>query len=256
MRLTFLGTGTSAGVPVIGCTCPVCTSPDPRNERTRTSALLHIAGKQILIDAGPDFRTQALANRITHLDAVLLTHAHQDHIGGIDDLRPLIEPNHPMPVYGTLQTLSDLRQRFSYAFTDVSDGSSRPSLELIPIENHKPFAIDGIGIIPFDVTHGSWTITGYRIGYLGYVTDASALPPASGALLRGLEVLVINALRYKPHPTHFNLSQALDAIAGLRPQRAFLVHLTHAFDYIVTSATLPAGVELAFDGLAVELEGT
>jgi phosphoribosyl 1,2-cyclic phosphate phosphodiesterase len=255
MRLTFLGSGTSMGVPVVGCACPVCMSPDPYNHRTRTSALLQVAGQYILIDAGPDFRSQALAQGIMHLDAVLLTHSHYDHVAGLDDLRPLADSSDPMPIYGNRTTLEQVRERFSYAFTPSSDASTRPALDLMPIENYTPFSIGPVNIIPFDVIHGTWTITGFRIGRLGYVTDASELPPATLDLLRNLDVLVLNALRFTPHPTHFNLEQALAVIADLRPRRAFLVHTNHAFDYQTVNATLPPNVALAHDGLDITISG-
>ncbi|MCG8346498.1 MAG: MBL fold metallo-hydrolase [Chloroflexales bacterium] len=252
MLLTFLGTGTSMGVPVIGCNCQVCTSPDRRNQRTRTSALLHIAGQHILIDAGPDFRSQALAAQVRQIDAVLLTHSHFDHIAGLDDLRPLCFGKRVLPIYGSSATLNDVRERFAYAFNSSSVGSTRPLIELLPVS--APFSIGPTQIIPFDIMHGAWTITGYRVGRLGYVTDASSIPAQSRELLRDLDVLALNALRFEPHPTHFSLDQALAVIAELRPRRALLVHMTHGIDHATVSAQLPAGVELAYDGLQVEIE--
>lgn len=253
MKLTFLGTGTSNGVPVIGCMCPVCTSSDLRNRRMRTSALLHVDDHHILIDVGPDFRTQALAASLHRLDAVLITHHHFDHIGGLDDLRPLTDRQGILPIYGRPDTLEDIRCRFSYAFstTSSSEGSSRPMLELMPIT--EAFTIGNIRVLPFDVQHGTWTINGYRIGGLGYVTDASALPPASRSLLSDLDVLVINALRQEPHPTHFSLDEACAVIQDVRPRRAFLVHMTHRLDHATINDQLPPGVELAYDGLVVDI---
>lgn len=255
MRLTFLGTGTSMGIPVIGCTCAVCTSTDARNRRLRTSALLEVAGQKILIDAGPDLRQQALAAAIRHIDAVLFTHAHFDHIAGIDDLRPLnFAQQGAIPLYGSATTLAYVRERFSYAFANESEGSSRPMLELVPIQAGQPFAVGGVPVLPFDIMHGTWTITGYRIGRLGYVTDASAIPDAARQQLRGLDLLVLNTLRREPHPTHLSLSQSLEVIAELQPLRALLVHMTHDLDHAATSADLPSGVQLAYDGLTVELD--
>lgn len=251
LRLRFLGTGTSMGVPVIGCSCAVCTSVDPRNHRSRTSALLSYGDQHIQIDAGPDFRLQAIAAGITRLDAVLLTHSHFDHVAGLDDLRPLVRPEQPMPIYGSASTLADVRERFAYAFTESSAGSTRPSIELRLIDG--PFQIGALELQPLDVLHGTWTITGYRCGPLGYVTDASYISPASLAILRGVKLLVLNFLRLEPHPTHFSLAQALEVIAELRPQRTFLVHMTHNIDHASVNATLPPGVELAYDGLEVKL---
>jgi phosphoribosyl 1,2-cyclic phosphate phosphodiesterase len=252
MRLRFLGTGTSMGVPVIGCECAVCTSADPRNYRTRTSALLQTDSQTILIDAGPDFRVQALTAGLRSIDAVLLTHSHFDHTAGLDDLRPLCHYGGCVPVYGSPRTLSDVRERFAYAFDESSAGSTRPSLDLRPIES--PFTIGATPIRPFDIQHGTWTITGYRVGGLGYVTDASDIPPASWALLRGLDVLVLNALRYEPHPTHYTVDQALEIVAALRPRRAYFVHMTHAIEHAAASSQLPPGVEFAYDGLEVTVE--
>jgi phosphoribosyl 1,2-cyclic phosphate phosphodiesterase len=248
MQLRFLGTGTSMGVPVIGCDCEVCTSGDPRNRRTRTSALVRTGGQTILIDAGPDFRAQALAAGLRRLDAVLLTHSHFDHVAGIDDLRPIC--GHGVPIFGSPRTLADVRERFAYAFVESSVGSTRPSIELRPVDG--PFAVGPTQIVPLDIMHGTWPITAYRIGGLGYVTDASFIPAESSELLRGLDVLVLNCLRYEPHPTHFSLSEAVAVIAELRPRRAFLVHMTHAFDHASAGADLPPGVEFAYDGLEIQ----
>lgn len=253
MQLTFLGTGTSMGVPIIGCSCDVCTSTDPHNKRLRTSALLSVGDRRLLIDAGPDFRAQALANHITRLDAVLTTHSHYDHVGGLDDLRPLIGHEGTMPIYAYASTLRDIRERFSYAFSGIDDGSTRPLLELHEIQPYQPFCAGRITILPFNVQHGTWTITGFRMGRLGYITDASAMPPVSREVLHGLDVLVLNALRFMDHPTHFSLEQALALVEELQPQRTFLVHLTHAFDHAPTNRELPDGVQLAYDGLTVEL---
>lgn len=250
MQLRFLGTGTSMGVPVIGCTCKVCTSSDPRNRRTRTSALLRTSRTTILIDAGPDFRAQALTAGLRRLDAVLLTHSHFDHIAGLDDLRPLCQGRGCMPIYGASQTLAEVRERFAYAFDETSAGSTRPSLDLRPVQG--PFVVGDVEIRPFDILHGTWTITGYRVGGLGYVTDASDIPPASWRLLQDLEVLVLNALRHEPHPTHFTLAQALEVITALAPRRAYLVHMTHNIDH-ADGKWLPPGVEFAYDGLEVTI---
>ncbi|MFL5806255.1 MAG: MBL fold metallo-hydrolase [Roseiflexaceae bacterium] len=254
MRLTFLGTGTSMGVPVIGCRCPICTSPNPHNKRLRTSALLEVAGLNLLFDAGPDLRQQALAAGLTRLDAVLLTHSHADHVTGLDDLRPLnFAQRAAIPLYGTPPTLRFVRKHFDYAFAETSDGSTRPSLELVEINDSVAFQIGPVMIMPFDVQHGTWTITGFRIGALGYVTDASAIPPPSLAHLHGLDLLVLNALRQKPHPTHFSLDQALEMIGELRPRRALLVHMTHDMEHDTINATLPEHVRLAYDGQIVEI---
>ena len=242
------------GVPVIGCRCIVCCSPDPRNRRLRTSALLEIAGRTLLIDAGPDLRQQALSVGLTRLDAVLLTHAHADHIAGLDDLRPLnFVQQAAIPIYGDPGTLAMIRERFDYAFVNGSAGSTRPALDLVPISSGVPFQIGPVRVLPFDVQHGTWTITGFRIGRLGYVTDASSIPPASRGYLHELDVLVLNALRLTPHPTHFTVAEAQSLIEELRPQRTLLVHMTHDLDHTTTNATLPEHTQLAYDGQTIEI---
>lgn len=254
MRLTFLGTGTSMGVPIIGCRCAVCLSPDPHNKRLRTSALLEVGGHTLLFDAGPDLRQQALAVGLSRLDAVLLTHAHADHISGLDDLRPLnFAQRAAIPLFGSALTLGMVRERFDYAFRDGTDGSTRPALELLEVQHGAPFQVQGVEILPFEVQHGTWPITGFRIGRLGYVTDASYIPPASLEQLRGLDLLVINALRQQAHPTHYTVEQACAIIAELQPARALLVHMTHDLDHATINASLPAHVRLAYDGQVVEI---
>lgn len=254
MQLTFLGTGTSMGVPVIGCGCAVCRSEDPRNKRLRTSALLEAKGQTILIDAGPDMRQQALRAGVSRLDAVLLTHAHADHIAGIDDLRPLnFAQDAAIPIYGSAATLDAVRERFAYAFAEP-DGSTRPAIDLIPVESGTPFAIGPVCVVPFDVQHGAWLITGYRVGGLGYVTDASELPGRSRRQLGSLDVLVLNALRHTPHPTHLSLTQAVALAAELGPHRTLLVHMNHDLDHEASNALLPATVRLAYDGQVIQID--
>ncbi len=250
MQLRFLGTGTSMGVPVIGCDCPICTSSDPRHHRTRTSAVVYSHDLTILIDAGPDFRAQALSARLRRIDAILLTHSHFDHVAGLDDLRPFCLRQGVLPIYGSRQTIADVRQRFAYAFDDSSVGSSRPSISLHEAEHQ--FQIGPLTVLPIPVPHGTWTVTAYRIGSLGYVTDASALPPAAIAALRGVEVLVLNALRVESHPTHLSIGEAA-ALAGIiGAPRTFLVHMSHSVDYRLDYG-LPPGVSFAYDGLEVEV---
>ena len=244
------------GVPVIGCRCAVCTSTDPRNKRLRTSALLEVAGLKLLFDAGPDLRQQVLSIGLTRLDGVLLTHAHADHVSGLDDLRPLnFAQRAAMPLYGAASTLGVVRERFSYAFVNGSEGSTRPALDLVEIQHLSPFQINSVEVLPFDVKHGTWTITGFRIGGLGYVTDASFIPPASLERLRGLDLLVLNALREDAHPTHFSVGEARALIDELRPRRALLVHMTHDLDHERTNMTLPDHIRLAYDGQTLEVAG-
>lgn len=252
MRLTILGSGTSMGVPVIGCGCAVCTSSDPHNHRLRTSALLQHDDTTILIDAGPDLRTQVLRQRLSRLDAVLLTHAHVDHIGGIDDLRPFtMRHAGSLPIYGDDHTLSRVRHMFDYAFDPAPSLSTRPSLETRLLNGG--ITVGGLRITPFRVMHGSHAITGYRCGPLAYITDASSLPPETMRLLTGLDVLVINALRFKPHPLHLSVEQALAVVDELQPRRAYFIHITHDLDHATVNAQLPSHAQLAYDGQVIEV---
>ncbi|HEY8418338.1 MAG TPA: MBL fold metallo-hydrolase [Limnochordales bacterium] len=251
MELLFLGTGTSVGVPVIGCDCPVCTSPDPRNQRFRSSVLLRHRDVHILIDTAPELRQQALRYGLRRVDAVLLTHNHADHIFGFDDLRRF---NHlqgrPIPVYGAPDTLENIRCIFSYAFRPAQPGGSKPEVELHPIDG--VFQLGDLTFTPIPVLHGQMPVTGYRVGDVAYVTDVSHIPPASLELLRDLDVLVLGALRFRPHPTHMSIAEALEVIAELKPRRAFLTHLSHDVDYELTTRKLPPPVRLAYDGLRVQ----
>jgi phosphoribosyl 1,2-cyclic phosphate phosphodiesterase len=253
MRVTFLGTGTSVGVPAIGCRCDVCASGDPLNRRLRTSAALDVGEARLLIDASIDLRQQALRAGLDRIDAVLLTHGHADHVFGLDDLRMYnYRQQQPVPVYASATTLEDVRRTFWYVFSEPGGASSRPQLDLHVVR--EPFAVRDLRVVPFEVMHGTVPILGYRIGSFAYITDASAIPEVSLPLLAGLDVLVINALRRKPHPTHFTLAGALEAIARIAPRRAFLTHISHDLDHAALAAELPPGVTPAHDGLGVEME--
>lgn len=253
MRLTFLGTGTSNGVPIIGCTCPVCTSSDPRDRRTRTSALIERNGHNILIDTATELRLQAIQAGISRVDAVLFTHSHADHLGGFDDLRRFNEIDQAhLPVYAGPETATQLRERFGYAFVDQFPFyGGKPDLNLH--EFYSPFELFGDTIYPIEVTHGSWTVHGFRIGSLAYLTDAKEIPDASMELLRDAEVLVLNALRERPHPTHLSLDEALDVIDEVKPRRAYLVHLAHELSHEEAESRAPDHVTVAWDGLTIEI---
>jgi len=252
MRVTFLGTGTSVGVPAIGCSCPVCASSDPCNRRTRTSALVSFEGRNILLDASIDLRQQALRERMDSLDAVLLTHGHADHVFGLDDVRIFnFRQQRAMPVYGSAGTLDAVRRTFWYVFENPATASSRPQLTLTAVDG--PFRAAGLNVLPFDVLHGTETILGYRIGRFAYITDGSAVPERSVAMLADLDVLVINALRRKPHPTHFNLQDALATIERIAPRSAYLTHISHELDHDLLARELPRGVMPAHDGLSIEV---
>lgn len=254
MRLTFLGTGTSNGIPIIGCTCAVCTSADSRDRRTRTSAVIHHTGRNILIDTATELRMQAIQTGLDRVDAVLFTHPHADHLGGFDDLRRFNEIDQAhLPVYAATETAHQLRNRFGYAFEDhFPFYGGKPDLHLH--EFNGPFDLFGETITPIPVTHGRWTVHGFRIGPLAYLTDAKWIPEASMDLLRNAKVLVLNALREKPHPTHLSLDEAIDVIEEVEPERAFLVHLAHELSHAEASARLPDNIEVAYDGLTVCIE--
>ena len=253
MDLLFLGTGTSHGIPVIGCACAVCRSDDPRNRRLRPSVLVEVDGHTILIDTATDFRQQMLDNCVERIDAVLYTHAHADHIFGLDDIRRYNTIQEAViPAYATAPTAAILRRTFAYIFCadpPHPPGMGWPVVDLTEIDG--PFDLLGQRITPVPVKHGRWDIVGYRIGGLAYVTDVSAIPDASRPLLADLDVLVIDALRRRPHPTHFCLDQTLAEIARLRPRRAYLTHMCHDMEHAAVSADLPDGVALAYDGLRI-----
>lgn len=251
-KLLFLGTGTSNGVPVIGCSCEVCLSEDRKDKRARTSAYVtNDTGTKILIDVGPDFHTQALTYKIGWIDGILITHSHQDHIGGIDELRQYnFIMRKKIDLFGTQLSLNEIENRFDYIFKDTQVGGGKPQLDLHLAD--QPFTLKDQTVIPIPILHGEIPIYGYRMDGLAYLTDASRIPGTSYELLKDLKVLVVNALRFEPHPTHFNLEQALALIDRVKPERAYLIHLTHLFKHERDSKLLPKGVEFAFDGLEIE----
>jgi len=251
--ITFLGTGTSHGIPMIACDCPVCRSEDPRDRRFRTSAAVTCPdGRVLLIDVAPEFRLAAVAARLPRVDAVLLTHSHADHIMGMDDLRRY---NHLardiIPCYGNAATIDTTRRAFAYAEKPYVN-SDTPSLRFEVID--APATIAGVRVTPVPLIHDRQTILGYRIGRFAYCTDCSAIPADSFALLADLDLLVLDALRYTPHRAHFNLDHALEAIERIKPRRALLIHIAHEISHAKTSAELPDGVELAYDGLCIRAE--
>ena len=252
MKVTILGCGTSFGVPMIACKCPVCTSADPRNKRTRSSIMVTEAGKNILIDTSTDLRAQAIANGIERIDAVLYTHPHAEHIHGIDELRRFnwLQAE-SIPCYGSPETLRLIRETFKYIFASPGKPGWQPNLTTNDIDG--PFEVFGIKVVPIEVMHGDLPIFGYRFGDFAYLTDFSEIPDESEELLNGVRVIIIEALRHEPHPTHVNLEQALEVIARLKPERAALTHMAHGFDYETVMATLPKGVELGYDGLVLEI---
>ncbi|GCD77013.1 hydrolase [Thermaurantimonas aggregans] len=254
-KVIFTGTGTSQGIPVIGCKCPVCTSQNPRDRRTRTSVHVIVGDIHLQVDVGPDFRQQMLANQLDRVDAVLLTHEHMDHLAGIDDLRPLIfNQKRPMPIYGTSRVLKVVRQQFPYAFASEEDRyPGAPELKAVEIDGQKPFKVEGVSVIPLPVLHGNWPVLGFRMGNFSYITDANQIPNSTYALLRGSEYLVLNALRKEPHYSHFTLDEAIDVAKKVGARHTFLTHISHDMGLEEeVSRMLPAGISLAYDGLVVE----
>ena len=254
MHVTFLGTGTSHGVPMIGCRCPVCTSADPRDRRSRPSAVLAFEdGATVLIDKSTDLRTQALSHGLDRLDAVIYTHSHADHIFGFDDLRRFnVLSGGPLPIYADARTLGDLRRTFAYAFSGGDQaGGGVPQVD--PREVIGPFAILGHEFVPVPILHGTRPILGYRVGRFAYLTDCSAIPADSLPLLRGLDVLVLGALRHRPHPTHFSLREATEAAGRIGARRTWFTHMCHDLGHAATARDLPAEMGLAWDGLTIEV---
>lgn len=251
--LTFLGTGTSSGVPILGCDCEVCTSKDPHDKRLRTSAYLKTdKGTGILIDVGPDFRYQSIKHDVKHINGVLITHAHQDHIGGIDELRQInFIMRKELEVYGNDIALDEIRRRFDYIFKPTQAGGGKPRIRLNGV--YGEFPIGEVSVLPVPVLHGNIPILGYRIGGLSYITDASSIPSESMELLKGTEILVINALRPEPHPTHFSLDQALETAGKIGARQTYFVHMTHQFKQERDEKKLPKGFAFAFDGLKIRI---
>jgi phosphoribosyl 1,2-cyclic phosphate phosphodiesterase len=251
--VTFLGTGTSTGVPVVGCRCAVCTSTDPRNQRLRQSVKLERDGSIFLIDTTPDLRLQLLREPIARLDFLLFTHSHSDHLMGLDDIRPFnFRQREPIDGFANAATVKAIRRAFSYIWADTQIGGGKPQLELHAVD--APFTHRGIPITPLPVSHGDWTILGYRIGGFAYITDTNGIPDATMELLRGVDTLALDGLRVSPrHPTHFTIEQAVDAAQRIGARETWLIHLTHEVDHATVEATLPPGIRLAYDGLRLDV---
>lgn len=253
-RLTVLGSGTSMGVPTVGCDCAVCHSSDPHDRRTRPSVLLEYNSKVVLIDSTPDFREQAIRENIRRLDAVLYTHTHADHILGIDDLRPLTFAHKPnrLPLYARPDAAEFIRNMFRYIFDADYKYGSLPQVELHPLNGM--LELFGAKFEPVAVIHGETEIYGYRFGSAAYLTDHSDVPESSFAKLQDLDILFLDALRYKPHPTHSTVENSLRIVERLKPKRAFFTHICHDLPHEETNATLPANVRLSYDGMKLEFE--
>jgi phosphoribosyl 1,2-cyclic phosphate phosphodiesterase len=251
MQIIVLGSGTSHGVPVPGCDCVVCRSANPKNKRFRASIIFRYGGKNVLVDTATDFRSQAVANDVRAVDAVLFTHSHADHIYGLDDLRAYSQRQGPIRCFADEETAATLRRAFEYIFVGKNEGGGIPEIGLNVIKG--PFDLFGRTIQPIEIRHGRRTILGFRAGRAAYLTDCSGIPPQSMPLLDDLELLIITGLRWEPHATHFSVGQALEVVKAVRPGRTLLTHICHRLEHEATNAALPTGVELAYDGMVVEV---
>jgi phosphoribosyl 1,2-cyclic phosphate phosphodiesterase len=255
LEVIVLGTGTSHGVPMIGCECPVCTSPDPRDKRTRPSIWLQYEGVCILVDTAPELRLQCLANGIRQVDAVLFTHHHADHVAGLDDLRRFNwMMKRAVPCYGMQRTLEGLRKMFSYAFEPAADSPhSRPQLDLFPIDRSS-FQVGEAVVVPIPLLHGPMPVLGFRFGEFSYCTDCSTIPDESWERLRGTRVLMLDALRHDVHPTHLSLKQAVQIAEKVGAEHTYFTHMAHQLGHAQTNALLPQGMALAYDGQRFTIE--
>jgi len=252
MKITILGSGTSHGVPMIGCRCAVCLSGDKRNQRTRSSIWVRAKGRSIVIDTATDFRTQALREGIDRLDAVLYTHPHADHLHGLDDTRSLTHDN-PVPLYATRETAGEIRNRFDYIFRGSQHGGGKPRVYFREI-TEEPFEVGPVRIVPVPILHGDMPILGYRFGSFAYLTDCSGIDEEGLERLEGVRTLVIGALRDRPHPTHFTVEQAMEAAKQIGARRTVLTHMCHDLEHRELNERLPDGFEPAYDGLSLEIE--
>ncbi|NUO00809.1 MAG: MBL fold metallo-hydrolase [Saprospiraceae bacterium] len=250
--MTFLGTGTSQGVPIIGCDCPVCRSGDLRNHRLRTSACIQVGGKTIVIDCGPDFRQQMLRNDIRQVDAILLTHEHNDHIIGLDDVRPFnFQSKRDMNLYATERVAAEVQQRFAYAFSAVRYPGA-PALQFVTIDKDHPFEVEGIPVQPIEVMHGTLPVLGFRFGDFTYLTDIKTISAAEIEKVRGTKVLALGVLHHTPHYSHLCVDEAIALIDVIKPEQTYFIHVSHHMGlYDEVSAQLPEGIALAYDGLKV-----
>jgi phosphoribosyl 1,2-cyclic phosphate phosphodiesterase len=254
ITITVLGSGTSSGVPTIGCECSVCTSADPRDRRLRPSILVQYGGHNVVIDATPDFRQQALREHLKRLDAILFTHSHADHIMGLDDVRPFnFLRREPVPIYASADAMDVIERCFAYVFDPAETQSSVPKLER-HIYGSDPIPLFGVDFTPIPVCHGRGVVHGFRFAGAAYLTDHSDIPDSSIPMLEDLDVLFLDALRHKPHPTHTTIERALQWVDLLKPKRAFFTHMCHDIAHERTEARLPEHVRLAYDGLKIRVE--
>jgi phosphoribosyl 1,2-cyclic phosphate phosphodiesterase len=264
LRVTILGSGTSHGVPAIGCDCAVCRSSDPRDHRTRPSILIEVqsaapspfaaAVRSILVDTSTDLRAQALANDVRRVDAILFTHSHADHVFGMDDVRRFNQMQQlAIPVFADEDTLASVQRMFAYVFEPPKQkGGGLP--QLVPFRIGGPFSLGGVEVVPVPLFHGRLPVLGFRLGSFAYLTDCNRIPDESFPLLDGVRTVVLDALRHRPHSTHFSVGEAIDAFTRMGAERAYFTHICHDLAHAETCAQLPAGVELAYDGLVLEIQ--
>lgn len=256
VRIKVLGSGTSVGVPTIGCRCAVCTSDDFRDKRLRPSIYVQYGEHGVLIDTTPDFRQQALRANIERVDAILFTHSHADHIMGLDDVRPLnFKQGGSIPIYGSAEHIDNIQRCFHYVFSNHKSESSRPRL-VTHVFDSAPLNLFGLDFIPIRLCHGKGTVHGFRFGNAAYLTDHSDIPDESMERLRGLDVLFLDALRHRPHPTHSTVERSLASVEKLAPRRAFFTHICHDLSHAATEKQLPSHVRLAYDGLEITVDGS
>lgn len=253
LKVTFLGTGTSQGIPVIGSKHPVCRSEDPKDKRLRVSVLVEVEDFNFVIDCGPDFRQQMLSNSVDRVDAILFTHEHSDHTVGLDDIRPYFFKQGDIPVYAHERVMKSLQKRFDYIFSSENKYPGAPSVQEHLITN-EAFNVDGVRVLPVEVMHNRLQVFGFRIRDFAYITDAKTIEPQEINKLKGVDVLVVNALRKEPHHSHFNLEEALEFIRQINPERAYLTHISHMLGFHEeVQAELPPNVFLAYDNLKIEI---
>lgn len=254
LRVTVLGSGTSAGIPVIGCNCPVCTSTDPRNKRLRSSIRIDAGGKTILVDCGVDLRQQLLAHPTPNLDAVLITHSHSDHVNGLDDLRVFnFRQGHDLPIYTSARFAEDIRVRFAYCFNPFQIGGGIPQFNLMEVRSGEMVDVVGLPVMPIEIMHGKLPILGFRLGSFAYLTDCSFISEEGFALLDGVDTLILSSLRHKPHPTHFNIEQSVAASRRIGAKRTFFIHMCDALDHAATEDELPPDIRLTYDGMVLDI---
>lgn len=254
MKITFLGTGTSQGIPVIGSDHPVCLSKNPKDKRLRVSVLISWDDLNYVIDCGPDFRQQMLMHRVPHLDGILFTHEHADHTAGIDDIRPFFFMQGDIPIYAHERVLQSLQRRFDYIFADIDRYPGAPAVKVHKVINNKPFKLGALEVLPIEAAHNRLQVFGYRFGDFAYLTDVKSIKDEEIVKIKGIKILVINALRVRSHHSHFNLEEALVFIEKVKPQKAYLTHISHLLGFHdEVEKELPEGVYLAFDNLVLSL---